>query len=132
LEQLPKSSEQHDCFGLVNQTIYITSNPALNAVTGHIIIPQGQGAAGVHGIIVYRESQTQFYAFEATCTYTGIPYCAPLIAPASGFLAEDTCKGCKSTFSLPGMGAVNTGPATLPLHQYTATYDGNNTITITN
>jgi Rieske Fe-S protein len=117
--------------GLVNQSINIINYPALNVVTGSLYISPAQGAAGVHGVIVYRASQTQFYAYEATCTYTGIPYCEPLVVVKT-FYAEDTCKGCKSTFSLPGGGAVVTNPATIPLHQYTAAFDGLNTVTITN
>lgn len=117
--------------GLVNVTVSTINYPALNVVDGYIYVTPAMGPAGIHGIILFRASQSQFYALERTCTYTTVPFCAPVVVTNS-FTVEDTCRGCKSTFSLPGNGSIIAGLAAQGLHQYTTSFDGVSTVTITN
>ena len=97
-----------------------TNNPSfvnLNAVGGWIYI-----AGGVRGILVYRQSTTQFMAYDRNCTYQPSNPCAIVYVNSTNILAVDTC--CKSKFSIYD-GSVTQGPAALPLKAYNTTFDGN-------
>jgi nitrite reductase/ring-hydroxylating ferredoxin subunit len=69
---------------------------------------------GVKGIIIYRESQDQFYAFERLCTYYPQDTCAINIDNSK---TTGTCPCCNSSFSLLN-GSVLNDPAQYPLKQY--------------
>jgi nitrite reductase/ring-hydroxylating ferredoxin subunit len=83
---------------------------------------------GIKGIIIYRESQEQYYAFERLCTNYPNDTCAITIDVSN---VTATCPRCKSNFSLQN-GSVLTGPATNPLTQYQATLNNSGRLDITN
>jgi len=112
----------------VNVQVLISSYPSLNGTGGVQLIPN----AGVKGILIYRASTTQFYAYERNCTYDGTTVNNAMVTAATG---DFTCKDnvCGSMFMIAdGSGGVSHGPATYPLKQYTITFDGTNTLHITN
>lgn len=78
---------------------------------------------GVNGIIVYRQSQTganDFIAIERTSTYLPNDAGAKVKVQSDNFTLKDTVSN--STWQINN-GAVLTGPASLPLRQYSAIYD---------
>jgi Rieske Fe-S protein len=78
---------------------------------------------GVKGILVYRLSQSQFMAYERSCTKDGCDNAKALVWVQTGNTA---CKDsiCGSNFSIMD-GSIQNGPATIPLYQYHTTWDGN-------
>jgi len=78
-------------------------------------------AGGVKGIIIFRESVDQFYAFERLCTYYPKDTCAISIDNSK---VTATCPCCKSSFSLYD-GTVLKQPARYPLKQYNSSIVGN-------
>lgn len=99
-------------FIYLNDPLYIN----LNTIGSSINI-----TGGVNGIIVYRESQTQFAAFERTCTNEPQGSCA-VKKDDSGIIV--VCPCCESEFYLVIDGQVKKGPAEISLLQYSATFDG--------
>lgn len=112
----------------VNFTVLISSHPNLLNTGGVDTIPN----VGVKGIIIYRASTSQFYAYERSCTYDGTTVANAKVTAGNGsFTAKDNV--CGSIFTIAdGTGGVTHGPATYALKQYTATYDGTNSLHITN
>ena len=106
---------------IVDVDIYIyTSNPSfinLNAVGGWVYI-----TGGVRGILVYRQSISDFKAYDRNCTYNSNDACAIVYVDASNIIATDTC--CNSQFSIYD-GSVLQAPAGVPLKTYNTTFDGN-------
>jgi hypothetical protein len=90
-------------------------NAALRLIGGYIYVP-----GGVRGIIVRRESQDIYRAFERNCTFQPRDTCAIVDMNASGFYMEDDC--CGSTFDLSGF--VTGGPAQFPLKEYSVSQAG--------
>jgi Rieske Fe-S protein len=112
----------------VNVTVLISSHPNLNGTGGVDTISN----AGIKGILIYRASTTQFYAYERSCTYDGTTVTNAKVSATNGSF---TCKDnvCGSIFTIAdGSGGVSHGPATYPLKQYTVAFDGTNTLHITN
>ena len=112
----------------VNVTVLISSHPNLNGTGGVDTIAN----AGVKGILIYRASTTQFYAYERSCTYDGTTVANAKVSAANGSF---TCKDnvCGSIFMIAdGSGVVSHGPANYPLKQYTTSFDGTNSLHITN
>jgi Rieske Fe-S protein len=112
----------------VNVEVLISAYPALNSPGGIALIPN----VGVKGILIYRQTTTQFYAYERSCTYDGTTVATAEVTPVTG---NTTCKDnvCGSIFTIfDGSGGVSHGPANYPLKQYTITYDGTNALHITN
>jgi hypothetical protein len=72
-----------------------------------------------HGVIVYRASEDQFYAMDRTCTYNNNGVVQ--MTNSTGFFAIDS--SCGSVFTIPTGGTVDKGPASLPLKNYSASYD---------
>lgn len=102
----------------VNINIYVT-DPAffeLSVIGGFSYI-----AGGSKGIIVYRQTQDLFLAFDRHCTYNVDAGCSVQTDSSLVFL-EDTC--CNSSFLLYD-GTVSSGPASIPLKQYATYFDGN-------
>ncbi len=106
------------------QTVNITIYPndplyfKLQVVGGWVYIN-----GGVNGIIVYRQSQTgasDFIAIERTSTYLPNDAGAKVKVQSDSFTLKDTVSNSKWQIN---NGAVLTGPATLPLRQYSAIYD---------
>lgn len=77
-------------------------------------------AGGNKGLIVYRQSQTEFRVWDRICTYDPGKECEVVEMHSSGFYMEDLC--CKSTFDLDGY--MSSGPAKYPLLEYKAASDG--------
>lgn len=101
-----------------------TINPMFNNLNnvGDVEVFTG----GYRGVIIYRQSQEEFIAFERTCTYDPEKTCSKLyIDPGSNILATDTC--CGSTFLLLD-GIPTKGPATIPLLQYRTSFDAANSL----
>ena len=92
------------------------------------VITLGQEVHG-HGIILYRESMYDFAAYDKTCTFcANTDYCA-VEMDDTGLIPECPC--CQSQFIIPMDGAVNQGPAALPLKAYPA-FVRNNQLFISN
>lgn len=113
-------------FPVIVFNINLPAYSALQVDGGHTVISSFNGQpVGIRGIIVYRETENTFRAFEQTCSFQ--PYEA-----ASNVQARATdmrCSGCASNFSYKGDPAGN-GPAWRPLGQYSASVSGS-TVTIT-
>ena len=75
---------------------------------------------GNRGIILYRASSTSYLAFERTCTYYPNNACALVKVAQSNFYMTDTC--CSSVFDFTG--TPTSGPATVPLKQYSVSLNG--------
>ncbi len=100
----------------------------LNAIGNSVIVNRsfaGSNSAGYkgHGIIVYRASQTEFYAFDRTCTFEeALDQAVNLDLPVD---LHAECPSCKSQYVLPSLGYPgNNGPAIYPLKQYRTEYGG--------
>lgn len=77
---------------------------------------------GIHGIIVYRKTQTDFVALERASSYDSDNFDARAKVQSDNFTCKDTVSGSKWQIV---DGAVMTGPATLPLRLYGTSFDGN-------
>ena len=106
------------------QTVNITIYPndplyfKIQVVGGWVYL-----SGGVNGIIVYRQSQTganDFIAIERTSTHLPNDAGARVKVLSDSFTLKDTVSN--STWQINN-GAVLTGPANLPLRQYSAIYD---------
>ncbi|HHJ10748.1 MAG TPA: hypothetical protein ENK25_07630 [Bacteroidetes bacterium] len=85
----------------------------------------GSESAGYnnHGILVYRASETKFYAFDRTCTFEEAKDQAVVIDNTGDAIAE--CPHCHSEYVLPGYGyPTDNSPARYPLKQYKTSFDG--------
>jgi nitrite reductase/ring-hydroxylating ferredoxin subunit len=85
-------------------------------------------SVGVRGIILYRQSATNYYAYEANCSYHPNEAGSTVSIHASGLYMM--CAGCGSNFSFTD-GAPTGGIAWRPLRKYRTELDGFN-LTITN
>ena len=83
--------------------------------------------AGVRGIIIYRESNSVYRAFEKNCSYEPQNECADVEVDQSGLFLIDPC--CTSKFDFQGF--PTEGPATRPLLEYDSRLSGN-TLRISN
>jgi len=101
----------------------------LNAIGNSVIVTssyQGNASAGYnnHGIIVYRASQTEFYAFDRTCTFEEQLNEAVDLDIPTDLTAK--CPNCGSVYVLPGFAYPDKdGPAVYPLKQYFTEYFNN-------
>ena len=89
----------------VNQTIYV-SDPLffdLNPIGGWVYLNGGS-----RGILVYRNGEDDFQAYDRHCTYSVNDLCGRIEVDSSNILAIDTC--CGSAFLLSD-GSVTAGPA---------------------
>jgi hypothetical protein len=96
----------------ISSTFYIE----LNNVGGWVNL-----TGGYRGITVYRSSYDTFVAFERCCPYDADVDAAMVEVDASGLTLTDSI--CGSTFLILDGSVVN-GPATVPLKQYRADFDG--------
>lgn len=110
----------------VNFTIFL-SDPEFSTLQtiGNNVFVTG----GVCGIVIYRLSQTDFSAYDRCCTYKPSDRCAVLPDTSNTLFLKCPC--CGSKFSLLD-GSVQSGDAERPLTLYQVTYDGNNTIRVSN
>src|SRR5437660_1194815 len=110
----------------VDFNIYLSepSYSALN-VPGNYIYVNG----GYKGIIIYRETQEIFLAYDRACSYDPSVGAALITVDTSGLGLTD--HHSESKFNILN-GSPNGGPATLCLKRYTADYDGVNIVHVHN
>ena len=77
---------------------------------------------GVSGIVLYRESELDFLAFDRTCTQ--YPLHEEAVVEDPDFFGVFTCPECGSSFLLMNGGQVNKGPASHALVQYNTSLRG--------
>lgn len=77
---------------------------------------------GSQGLIVYRASETDFYAMDRHCPYQPQNLCHVTV-DASQVTAVDTAC-CHSKFLIVTGGSVQQGPATTGLQQYHTNFNG--------
>jgi hypothetical protein len=100
---------------------------ALSSIGNAVIVTYshaGINSAGYdnNGIIVYRASQDEFYAFDRTCTYD-VKKSIAVEIDDSGLIAE--CPECGSQYVLPNIGfPTETSPSKYQLRQYKTSFDG--------
>lgn len=102
----------------VNIQIY-TTDPSfvnLNAVGGWVYI-----TGGSRGILVYRSSNTDFKAYDRHCPFEPENTCGRVEVDSSNIQVVDNC--CGSKFLITD-GSVTQGPASMPLKQYSTSFDG--------
>lgn len=110
----------------VNVALQLTSQQyaALRTVNGAVVLPSGSSGrvdgGGIKGIIVVRQPDNTYRAFERNCPYQPYNACALVTLDRSGLFMKDTC--CGSQFNLQGQ--VTGGPSPLPLLQYGTSLQG--------
>ena len=77
---------------------------------------------GVNGIVLYRESDLEFYAYDRTCTLW--PAHNEAVVEDSTFFGVFKCPDCGSTYLLMNGGEPNSGPARYPLLEYKTSLSG--------
>ena len=78
-------------------------------------------AGGVNGIVLYRESDLVFYAYDRTCTM--FPEHNEAVSE-NDFDGIFECPECESTYLLMNEAYPNSGPARYPLVQYHTSIQG--------
>lgn len=104
----------------VNRFLYLNDpdvSQKLSTIGGVFVLP-GEGYAG---IMVYRESENLFRAFDMACTYEISSDCAVAETAMTGIVA---CLCCGSEFYIILEGMVKEGPAGRALKQYEVSFDG--------
>lgn len=111
-------------FAIVEETINLNNFEflALKTIGGYVEIN-----AGVRGIIIIRESNNVYRAFEKNCSYQPLNSCANVEVDESGLFLIDLC--CASKFDFSGFPFE--GPATRPLLEY-QTMLSNNFLRVSN
>lgn len=110
----------------VNFTIFL-SDPefaTLQTIGNYVFV-----TGGVCGVVIYRYSQTEFYAYDRCCSYKPEDRCAVLPDTTNSFFLNCPC--CTSKFSIID-GSVQASPAERPLTMYEAVFDGNNSVHVYN
>lgn len=104
----------------VNVDLYINiNNPSyfhLTSIGGWDYV-----SGGSKGLIVYRQLDNTFNAYDRHCTYNAENACGAASVDSTGAQIACDCDG--SIYQLYD-GSVVQGPATLPLHQYRTDFDG--------
>jgi Rieske Fe-S protein len=77
---------------------------------------------GVNGIVLYREADLEFNAYDRTCTL--YPEHNEAVVEDSTFFGVFECPDCQSTYLLMNGAAPNSGPARYPLVEYRASLQG--------
>jgi hypothetical protein len=77
---------------------------------------------GVNGIVLYRESDLEFYAYDRTCTLW--PEHDAAVEEDPNFFGVYKCPECGSTYLLMNGGEPNSGPASYPLVEYRTAIQG--------
>ena len=88
---------------------------------------------GLGGLIIYREDHNKFLAFDKACTYEASSSC--VIQEDAEFSGVFECPCCESEFWMVGSdlsGTIKQGPASVPLKQYNCSFNGVNTVRVTN
>jgi nitrite reductase/ring-hydroxylating ferredoxin subunit len=98
--------------------LHIPTQLADLSVSGSKTWPQG----GFNGLIIHRSGQSEYKAFERTCTHQPLDKCILEIED----ILFAVCPCCSSRFQIPSDGAVLQGPAKWPLKQYRTSIVGVN------
>jgi hypothetical protein len=77
---------------------------------------------GWRGIVLYRETDLVFYAFDRTCTR--FPDHDVAVVEDPNFFGVFECPVCHSTYLLMNGAEPNSGPAQFPLVQYNTSIQG--------
>ncbi len=77
---------------------------------------------GVNGIVLYRESDLVFHAYDRTCTLW--PDHNEAVIEDPGFFGVFECPECGSSYLLMNGGEPNDGPAQYPLVRYRTSLRG--------
>jgi len=77
---------------------------------------------GVEGIVLYRESDLVFFAYDVTCTLW--PEHTAAVVEDTTFFGVYRCPKCKSTYLLMNGAEPNSGPAQYPLVEYQTAIQG--------
>jgi hypothetical protein len=77
---------------------------------------------GVNGIVLYREADLLFHAYDRTCTLW--PEHDAAVVEDSTFFGVFECPVCHSTYLLMNGGEPNSGPARYPLVEYKTSVQG--------
>ena len=93
-------------------------NISLSSLGGSLIIEN----QGYNGLIIYRFSNFEYYAYDKSCTYEPLTSCAEIDSINSSLAI---CSCCNSVFLLDQNGSVANGPAILPLKKYSTFLEGN-------
>jgi hypothetical protein len=111
----------------VDFNLYLSepSNSALNSV-GNWVYVSGHG---IKGIIIYRQTLEIFTAYDRACPYDYNVSASHIDVDSVNTIFVD--KNCGSKFNLLN-GQVSEGPATNPMKQYAADYDGSNIVHVHN
>ena len=112
-------------YGPVNLSLNITNQQyaALRMDNGAVALPAKgpAGDGGVKGVIVVRQSQGVYLAFERNCPYRPYDACALVsLDRNSRLFMRDSC--CNSQFDLRGQ--ITGGPTPRPLKQYSTSLQG--------
>lgn len=101
----------------------------LNAIGNSVIVTAqtnnwGERSAGYdyNGIIIYRATLDQFYAYDRTCPYD-YAVNKKSVKVNIDFI-QAVCPECGTSYSLPTGGVPITGPGKYPLKNYRASFDG--------
>jgi hypothetical protein len=78
---------------------------------------------GYRGIVLYREADLVFYAYDLTCTE--FPEHDEAVEEDETFMGVFECPECGSTYVLINGAYPNSGPAQFPLVEYNTSIQGN-------
>ena len=77
---------------------------------------------GHQGVVLYREADLEFYAYDRTCTR--FPDHDVAVVEDTSFFGVFECPECGSTFLLMNGAEPNSGPARYPLQEYYTSIQG--------
>lgn len=117
---------------IVNFTMDISGDilfADLNAIGNSVIVTSqtnnwGRYSAGYeyNGIIVYRATDEQFYAYDRTCPYDYAVNNKSIKVNVD--FIQAVCPSCSTSYSLPTGGVPISGPGNYPLKNYRTYFDG--------
>ena len=108
-------------YPLPNVAVNISISPAELAVIGIGSTAYCPISGGIKGIIIYRDSEDSYFAYERECPYYPTDDCA--IEIETGNILQAKCPCCGSEYSL-WTGDVLKGPSRWYLKQYKAYLSG--------
>jgi nitrite reductase/ring-hydroxylating ferredoxin subunit len=101
----------------------------LNAIGNYVIVNSltnnwGSRAGGYegNGIIIYRATLDQFYAYDRTCPHDFVVN--NKVVKVNVDFIQAVCPSCSTAYSLPTGGVVISGPGKYPLKNYRTIFDG--------
>lgn len=97
--------------------LYLPSFTDLNIVSGSYV----DTTHGYKGLIVYRATESDFYAFDRACPYD--PYDDDALIEVEPWESIAVCSKCGSQYLLLD-GYPIEGPSERPLKMYNASFDG--------